>query len=92
MSKKVIAIGNRLMMDDTVAVLILEKIKKTLEGRGIETIIGETDVEFCFSILNEKDEFYIIDSTYYGNVPGIVTFKIWNILKILGSIVGLFTL
>jgi len=78
MGKKVIAIGNRLMMDDAVAVLILEKIKKTLEGRGIETIIGETDVEFCFSILNEKDEFYIIDSTYYGNIPGTVTFKNLN--------------
>jgi hydrogenase maturation protease len=78
MGKKVIAIGNRLMMDDAVAVLILEKIKKTLESRGIETIIGETDVEFCFSILNEIDEFYIIDSTYYGNIPGTVTFKNLN--------------
>ncbi len=75
MCKKVIAIGNRLMMDDAVAVLILEKIKNILEDEGIETIIGETDVEFCFSRLNEEDVFYIIDSTYYGNLPGTVTFK-----------------
>jgi len=75
MSKKVIAIGNRLMMDDAVAVLILEKIKNILEDKGIEVIIGETDVEFCFSKLNEQDIFYIIDSTYYGNSPGTVTFK-----------------
>ncbi|MBZ9623058.1 hypothetical protein G9F71_009330 [Clostridium sp. FP2] len=75
MGKKVIAIGNRLMMDDAIAVLILEKIKNILENEGIEAIIGETDVEFCFSKLNEQDLFYIIDSTYYENLPGTVTFK-----------------
>lgn len=75
MGKKVIAIGNRLMMDDAIAVMILEKIKDTLEEKNIETIIGETDVEYCFSKLNQQDIFYIIDSTYYGNVPGTVTFK-----------------
>lgn len=75
MAKKVIAIGNRLMMDDAVGVVILEKIKNILEDKGIECIIGETDVDFCFSKLNTEDVFYIIDSTYYGNIPGTVTFK-----------------
>ncbi|MBU3127542.1 hydrogenase maturation protease [Clostridium tagluense] len=75
MGKKVIAIGNRLMMDDAVSVMILEKIKNELEDKNIETIVGETDVDFCFSKLNQQDIFYIIDSTYYGNVPGTVTFK-----------------
>ena len=81
MGKKVIAIGNRLMMDDAVAVLILERIRNILEDKGIETIIGETDVEFCFSKLNEQDLFYIIDSTYYGNLPGTVTFKSLDDIK-----------
>lgn len=58
MGKKVIAIGSMLMMDDWVALLILGKIKKALEDNGIETISGETDVEFCFSILNELNVFY----------------------------------
>ena len=75
MGKKVIAIGNRLMMDDAVAIIILEKIENKLNEKGIETIIGETDVEFCSSELNELDIFYIIDSTYYGNPPGTLTFK-----------------
>jgi len=75
MGKKVIAIGNRLMMDDAVGVLILEKIENRLKAKGIETIIGETDVDFCYSELNEVDIFYIIDSTYYGNPPGTLTFK-----------------
>jgi hydrogenase maturation protease len=83
--KKVIAIGNRLMMDDAVAVLILEKIGNILEDKGIEVIIGETDVEFCFSKLNELDVFYIIDSTYYGNSPGTVTFKSLNDIKKIGA-------
>nr|WP_304519478.1 hydrogenase maturation protease [Clostridium estertheticum] len=73
--------GNMLMMDDGVALLILDKIKKRLEDKGIETIIGETDVEFCFSLLNELDVFYIMDSTYYGNVPGTVTFKSLDDIK-----------
>ena len=81
MGKKVIAIGNRLMMDDAVAVFIVEKIRNVLEDKGIDTIIGETDVEFCFSKLNEEDVFYIIDSTYYGNSPGTVTFKSLDDIK-----------
>ncbi|MBW9172167.1 hydrogenase maturation protease [Clostridium estertheticum] len=81
MGKKVIAIGNSLMMDDGVALLILDKIKKSLEDNGIETIIGETDVEFCFSLLNEVDVFYIMDSTYYGNLPGSLTFKSLDDIK-----------
>ncbi len=81
MEKKVIAIGNRLMMDDAVAVIILEKIKNILQNKGIDTIIGETDVDFCFSKLNEQDVFYIIDSTYYGNAPGTVTFKSLDDIK-----------
>lgn len=85
MGKKVIAIGNKLMMDDAVAVLILEKLKNTLEDKGIETIIGETDVEFCFSKLNEQDTFYIMDSTYYGNAPGTVTFEKLDNIKKTGS-------
>ena len=75
MAKKVIAIGNRLMMDDAVGVVILEKIKNILEDKGIESIIGETDIDYCFSKLNTDDVFYFIDSTYYGNIPGTVTFK-----------------
>jgi len=81
MGKKVIAIGNRIMSDDAVAVLVLEKIKNSLEAKGIETIMGETDVECCFSKLNEIDVFYIIDSTYYGNLPGTVTFKSLDDIK-----------
>ena len=75
MKKTVIAIGNRLMMDDAIGILVAENIKGLLECEGIEVIVGETDIEYCFSKLNLSDEFYIVDSTHYGSHPGTVTFK-----------------
>lgn len=72
MSKKVIALGNRLMMDDGIAVVVLENIEKQLGNKGIEVIFGETDVDYCISKLNAEDEFYIIDATHYDSYPGKV--------------------
>lgn len=82
MAKKVIAIGNRLMMDDAVGVLIVENIKKDMEYRGIEVIIGETNIDYAFSKLNNHDEFYIVDSTCYGTSPGTVILKTIENVKI----------
>ncbi len=75
MGKKVIAIGNKLMMDDGAALFVIENIKNVLESKGIEVIIGETDVDFCFSKLNDSDEFYIIDAVLYGKSVGTLAFK-----------------
>lgn len=75
MKKKVIGIGNKLMMDDGAAIFVLQNIKNDLEYNGIEVIIGETDVDFCFSKLNNVDEFYIVDSYFSGKIPGTLTFK-----------------
>ena len=75
MKKSVIAIGNRLMMDDAIGISVIESIKRVLEFKDIEVIIGETDIDYCFSKLNLKDEFYIVDSTCYGNIPGTVIVK-----------------
>lgn len=73
MSKKVIALGNRLMMDDKIALLVSEYLLKVFTDNNIEVIIGETDVDYCMSKLNLEDEFYIIDSTCFGNVAGTIT-------------------
>ncbi len=75
MSKKVIALGNRLMMDDKIALLVSENLLKVFTDNNIEVIIGETDVDYCLSKLNCEDEFYIIDSTCFGNAAGTVTTK-----------------
>ena len=63
------------MMDDAIGVLVAENIKGFLECEDIEVIVGETDIEYCFSKLNLSDEFYIVDSTHYGSLPGSVIFK-----------------
>lgn len=81
MGKKVIGIGNKLMMDDGAALFVLENIKINLEAKDIEVILGETDVDYCFSKLNCQDEFYIIDSTCCGNSPGTVIFKTLDDVK-----------
>ncbi|MCJ7687731.1 MAG: hydrogenase maturation protease [Clostridiaceae bacterium] len=73
MNKKVIALGNRLMMDDKIALLVSENLLKVFTDNNIEVIIGETDVDYCLSKLNCEDEFYIIDSTYFGDVAGTIT-------------------
>ncbi len=67
---KVIGIGNRFMMDDGIAIKVLENIKNRLESMRIEVIIGETDFQFCFHMLRKDDFVIILDAAYSGTVPG----------------------
>ncbi|MFZ5986408.1 MAG: hydrogenase maturation protease [Bacillota bacterium] len=69
---KAIGIGNRFMMDDGVAIAVLENIRNKLELVGIEVIIGETDFQFCFHQLKEDDFVIILDAAYTGAVAGNV--------------------
>lgn len=78
MTKKVIAIGNKLMQDDGVALEVGHRIKDMLTEENIEVIIGETDLDFCAKNIEPGDEVYIMDSTYYGIAPGSITFSNLN--------------
>lgn len=74
---KVIGIGNRFMMDDGIAIQILEGIKSKLESMGIEVVIGETDFQFCFQLLKEDDFVIILDAAYSGVSAGSIhTYKL----------------
>jgi hydrogenase maturation protease len=73
MSIKLIAIGNRLMGDDGVAIHIAKKLMKRLEDKSIEVIIGETDFEYCLSKIEDSDHIIILDATALGIEPGLVT-------------------
>lgn len=75
MTKKIIAIGNRLMQDDGVALEVGERIKDIMKEKKVEVIIGETDIDFCLQNIQPGDEVYIMDSTYYGIAPGSITFS-----------------
>ncbi|MEN3004969.1 hydrogenase maturation protease [Dehalobacterium formicoaceticum] len=73
---KVIGIGNRLMMDDGIAIAVLENIRNKLasigESVGIEVIIAETDFQFCFHQLRADDFVIVVDASYLGGGAGNV--------------------
>lgn len=75
MKAKLVAIGNRLMGDDGIAIKVAEDIREGLEIQGIKVIIGETDVYYCFNEIFDADIVFILDSSYYGKKPGTITVK-----------------
>lgn len=58
---KVIALGNRLMKDDKIGILVCEKLKNSIENMGYDLIIGETDIDYIISSIKEGDFILIID-------------------------------
>lgn len=71
---KCIAMGNRIMMDDGIAIAVVEILKDMLKEAGVEVIIGETDFQFCYDQINDGDFLIIIDAAYNGKMPGEITF------------------
>lgn len=63
MNIKLIAIGSRLMGDDGAAIAVAEELYDELATEGIQVIIGETDVEYCLSCINEDDVIIILDAS-----------------------------
>lgn len=83
---KAIGIGNRLMMDDGIAISVLERIRNKLESIGIEVIIGETDFQFCFHQLKKDDFVIILDAAYSGKVAGSIhTYKLQEAVTAYGE-------
>ena len=66
----VLAIGNRLMGDDGVGIRVLEVIEKDLNKAGINTVIGETDFNYCIDRIKDGDLVIIIDSMISGKEVG----------------------
>ncbi|MBC8059193.1 MAG: hydrogenase maturation protease [Clostridiaceae bacterium] len=75
MKVKVVAIGNRLMGDDGIALKVAEDIREVLEFQGINVIVGETDIYYCFNEILDADIIFILDASYYGKRPGTITVK-----------------
>lgn len=72
MNTKIIAIGNTLMKDDGIGIVVAKKIKDELEKINLEVIIGETDFNYCISKISKEDLVIIIDAACYNNNPGEV--------------------
>lgn len=75
MKIKVIAIGNTLMEDDGIGIVILQKLREALIKNNIEVIIGETDFQYCISLIEDGDFIFIIDAVYYNKSPGELTVR-----------------
>lgn len=73
MNTKCIAIGNRIMKDDGIAIYVVETIKDKLLNEGISVTICETDLDYALQELNYIDQFIIIDSSCYDIEPGTIT-------------------
>ena len=67
---KLIAIGNRCMKDDGVAVKAAELLEDELMTMGIRVIIGETDCQSCFYSLDKNDFVFLLDAVFTGKKPG----------------------
>ena len=61
------------MGDDGVGIKVIECLKNDLEDNGIKVVIGETDIEYCLSQIDNDDFLIIVDSSLYGIEPGTVT-------------------
>jgi hydrogenase maturation protease len=82
MKAKLVAIGNRLMGDDGIAITVAANIRNELELKGINVIIGETDIYYCFNEVLDADIVFILDAAYYGKEPGTITVKAIEDFKI----------
>lgn len=72
MHMKLIAIGSRIMGDDGVAIAIAELLCDELMAEGIQVIIGETDVAYCLSAINEGDNIIILDASVSNRPWGTI--------------------
>lgn len=73
MGRKLIAIGNRLMGDDGIAIYLAESMKTYFEKIGFDVIIGETDISYCLSKIETNDFIIILDAFYHGLKTGSVS-------------------
>jgi len=74
MKIKCIAIGNRIMGDDSIGIKVLEALSSEFKKEKIEVIFGETDIDYALSKIDNGDILFIFDSTYFNIDPGTVTF------------------
>ena len=78
---KLVAIGNRFMRDDAIAIKAAEILENRLNHQNIHVIFGETDYQNCFYLLNEDDFVIILDAISPREKPGKVhLFRLEDVL------------
>lgn len=69
----VIAIGSRIMKDDSIGVRTAEAIKKKLGKTNIDVVIAETDFEYGLEAVKAYDYVIVLDAMVSGGTPGKIT-------------------
>lgn len=69
---KLVAVGNRFMKDDGIAIAVAESLENRLSHLGLRILIGETDCQSSYYLLNRDDFVFILDALYMGAEPGSV--------------------
>ena len=69
---KFVAVGNRFMKDDGIGIIVTEELRDRLTDLKLDIIIGETDCQSSFYLLNEDDFVIILDAFCIGSEPGSV--------------------
>lgn len=69
----VIAIGSRIMKDDSIGVRTAEAIKKKLSKTNIDVVIAETDFEYGLEAVKAYDYVIVLDAMVSGGTPGRIT-------------------
>lgn len=72
MSIKLLALGNTLMEDDGIAIVVARELEQELSKLGIEVLYGETDLGYCISRIGEDDFLILLDASNRGVWPGRV--------------------
>jgi hydrogenase maturation protease len=67
---KCIAIGNRIMGDDSIGIRVTQEILPSLKKDKIEVIFGETDVDYALSKIEDGDFLFI--SRYTRNTKAVL--------------------
>lgn len=73
MAIKCIAIGNRIMGDDSIGIVVLEALSYQFMMAHIEMVFGETDIDYSLSKIDNGDFLFVLDATYLDIEPGTVT-------------------
>jgi len=60
------------MKDDGIAIEVAEILEDRLTDLNLEIIIGETDSQNCFYLLNKDDFVFILDALCIGTEPGSI--------------------
>ncbi len=63
MKLKLLAIGNVLMEDDGIGVVLAKELMNELLELGLTVVIGETDLDYSLSRISKKDYLIVLDAT-----------------------------